>query len=100
MGFLAKLKKLFSAGGMNAPLLEVVVRCSNCGEVIHSQINLHNDLSLLDEGDVTQYYCRKGLVGGGESRCFQEVVVEYVFDSNRNVIDRRVEGGQFVDEGA
>ena len=96
MGFLSKLKQLFSGGGASAPLLDVVVRCSNCGEIIRSQINLHNDLSLREE-DGTFYYCRKGLVGSGETRCFQEVIVEYIFDANRNVIDRRIEGGEFVD---
>jgi hypothetical protein len=96
MGFLAKLKKLFSGGGSSPPMLEVAVRCNRCGEVIHSQISLHNDLSLQDDDT---YYCRKGLVGGGDTRCYQQVVVEYFFDANRNVVDRRIQGGQFVDEG-
>ena len=98
MGFLRKLKQLFSAGS-SSPLLEIVVRCNRCKEIIHGQINLHHDLSVQYDGDDTRYYCRKGLVGSGENRCFQQVVVEYTFDGNRNVIDRRIEGGQFVDEG-
>jgi len=96
MGFLAKIKKIFSGGGPSPPLLDVVVRCNRCGEIIRSQINLHNDLSLRDDDT---YYCRKGLVGGENTRCFQEVVIEYVFDAKRNVIDRRIQGGQFADEG-
>jgi hypothetical protein len=98
MGFLRKLKQLFSAGA-SSPLLEVVVRCNRCKEIIHGQINLHHDLSVQYDGDDTHYYCRKGLIGSGENRCFQQVVVEYTFDGNRNVIDRQIEGGQFVDEG-
>ena len=101
MGFLDKLKKIFSGGtGGGAPLLDIAVRCDRCGEIIHGQINLNNDLSVQYEGDDTFYYCRKGLVGGSGSRCFQEVVVEYTFDARRTVIERRIEGGQFVDEGA
>ena len=101
MGILDKLKKLFSGGaaGGGAPLLDVTVRCDRCGEIIHGQINLHNDLSVQYEGDDQHYYCRKGLVGGKETRCFQEVVVEYTFDAQRKVIDRRIEGGRFVDDG-
>jgi hypothetical protein len=99
MAFLDKLKKLFSGGaGSSAPLMDITVRCDRCGETIHGQINLHNDLSVRYEGDDQYYYCRKGLVGGGETRCFQEVIVEYTFDGQRRVIERRVEGGQFVDD--
>ena len=102
MGFLDRLKKLFggAGGGTGGPLLDIAVRCHRCGEVIRSQINLRNDLSVEYDGDQVRYYCRKGLVGSGSSRCFQTVVVEYTFDANHNVIDRRIEGGTFVDEGA
>jgi hypothetical protein len=99
MGFLKKLKQALFAPP-SAPTLEVVVRCNRCREVIHGQINLHNDLSVEYDGDTTQYHCRKGLLGTGENRCFQQVVVEYTFDANRNVIDRRIEGGQFVEQEA
>ena len=97
MGFFSKLKRLFSTQP-SSPLLDIAVRCNRCKEIIHGQIHLHNDLSVQYDGDNTVYYCRKGLVGTGENRCFQQVVVEYTFDANRNLIERRVEGGQFVDE--
>jgi hypothetical protein len=100
MSFLDKIKKLFSGGGGgSSPMLDIAVRCDRCGEIIHGQINLSNDLSVRYEGDDQLYYVRKGLVGGGETRCFQEVVVEYTFDGQRNVIDRQVTGGRFVDDG-
>jgi len=100
MGFLKKLGRLFSGGSSrSAPLLDVTVRCSRCHEIISGQINLHNDLSLQYEGDTTRYFCRKGLVGTGENHCFQQIYIEYTFDASRNMIDRRIEGGEFVDEG-
>jgi hypothetical protein len=101
MSFLAKIKKFFSGGtaGSGSPMLDVAVRCDRCGEIIHGQINLRNDLSVRYEGDDQFYYVRKGLVGGGETRCFQEVVIEYTFDGQRNVIDRQATGGRFVDDG-
>ena len=58
---------------------------------------LSNDLSVRYDGDDRSYFCRKGLVGGGETRCFQQVTVEYTFDARRQVIERRAEGGRFVD---
>ena len=100
MGFLKKIaKSLFGGGpgGRPAPMLDFDVRCDRCGEVIHGQINLNNDLSVQYEGDDRFYFCRKGLVGSGETRCFQQVIVEYTFDARRQVIERRVEGGRFVD---
>jgi hypothetical protein len=100
MGFLQKLaKSLFGEGGgqREAPTIEFAVRCDRCGEVIHGQINLHHDLSVQYEGDDQFYFCRKGLMGGGETRCFQQVIVEYTFDARRQVIERRAEGGRFVD---
>ena len=100
MGFWKKLGQLFSPRSTgSAPLLDVTVRCNRCKEVIHGQINLHNDLSLEYDGDATHYFCRKGLVGTGENHCFQQINIEYTFDANRNVVDRKIEGGQFVDEG-
>lgn len=99
MGFLRKLKNLF-APTSGAPLIELVVRCNRCKEVIHGQINLHNDLSVQYDRDTTTYFCRKALMGTGENRCFQQVVVEYTFDANRNVIERQIQGGQFVDQEA
>ena len=101
MGFLDKLKRFFSGStGSSSPQLEVVVQCNRCKEIIHGQINLHNDLSVEYDGDTAHYYCRKGLMGAGDNRCFQQVVVAYTFDANRNVIDRQAEGGRFVDEEA
>ena len=102
MGFLQKLKSLFSGGKGGASqgqanILDFYVRCDRCGETIHGQINLNHDLSVHYEGDDTFYFCRKGLVGGGETRCFQQVTVEYTFDARRTVIERRVQGGRFVD---
>jgi hypothetical protein len=101
MGFLKKIaKSLFGGVGQrSSPIMDFAVRCSSCGEVIQGQVNLHNDLSAQYEGDDLQYFCRKGLVGSGETRCFQQVTVEFTFDGQRNVIDRRVEGGRFVEPG-
>jgi hypothetical protein len=100
MEFLKKIVKslLGSGGGVRrSPMLDFDVRCNRCGEVIHGQINLNNDLSVQYDGDYRTYFCRKVLVGSGETRCFQQVTVEYTFDAQRTVIERRVDGGRFVE---
>ncbi len=76
----------------------VAVKCNRCGEVTRARINLRNDLSLeYDEASGSPtYFCRKVLMGEG-GRCFQRMEVELTFDANRNVVNRDVSGGQFVE---
>ncbi len=92
MGF---LKRLF--GGVTAKPEKryyiFQVKCKRCGEIIEGRIDLDNDLSLGDEGD--NYIVRKGLVGA--NRCFQQIEVELKFDSSRQLLERTIVGGMFVD---
>lgn len=100
MRIFERLKQLFvSAGTDSLPLMPVVVRCSRCGQVIRGQVNLRNDLSVEYDGDRARYFCRKGLSGSGDNRCFQVVEIEYTFDADRRLIKRQIQGGTFVDEG-
>ena len=92
MGF---LKKLFSS---TLPKPEkhyytFQVKCKRCGEVIEGRIDLDNDLSLNDEGN--GYIVRKGLIGG--NRCFQQIEVELNFDSSRQLQEKTITGGTFVE---
>ena len=59
---------------------------------------MQNDLSLIygPEKNESSYYCRKVLVGS--NRCFRPIEAEFFFDSNRELVDRKVKGGQFVSE--
>jgi hypothetical protein len=69
------------------------VKCKRCGEIIEGRIDLDNDLSLNDEGD--GYIVRKGLIGG--NRCFQQIEVELNFDSSRQLTEKTITGGTFVE---
>lgn len=96
MGF---LKKLFAAAPSDSRnIYPLVVKCNRCGEIIEGQVNLANDLSAGDgeEGDAGGYYCRKLLMG--KRRCFQQIEVQLRFNKDRQMVDRQVVGGQFVDE--
>jgi hypothetical protein len=94
MGF---LKKLF--GGIDAKpekrYYSFNVKCNRCSEVIEGRVDLDNDLSLDYEGNSTIYFVRKGLVGN--NRCFQQIEVEMKFTPNRELIEKKVTGGQFTD---
>ena len=92
MGF---LKNLFG-GGESAKSEKRYyvfhVKCKRCGEVIEGRVDMDNDLSLNDEGE--GYIVRKGLIGA--NRCFQQIEVELNFDSSRQLIDKSITGGEFV----
>lgn len=92
MGF---LKKLFSStpAKPDKRYCTFNVKCNRCGEVIEGRVDLDNDLSLNDEGD--GYLVRKGLIGA--NRCFQQIEVELTFDSNRQLGEKTISGGTFVE---
>ena len=92
MGF---LKKLFGGEAAKPEKRYYVfqVKCNRCGELIEGRVDLDNDLSLSDEGD--NYIVRKGLVGA--NRCFQQIETEMTFNSARELLDKSVRGGTFVE---
>jgi hypothetical protein len=94
---LKRLAGLFvpPTGGGNLYLLSV--QCNRCGEVIQTQVNLANDLSVEygEDEKAAGYYCRKLLMG--KQRCFQQIEVTLTFDARRKLIDRKIEGGKFVE---
>ena len=91
MGF---LKKLFGGGASsaNAGFYTFTVRCDRCGETIEGKVNLSNDLSLADDGG---YHVRKVLMGSGH--CFQQIEVTLDFDASRQLQDKQISGGKFVE---
>lgn len=92
MGF---LKKLFSDNPVKPEkhYFTFNVKCKRCGEIIEGRVDLDNELSLNDEGN--GYIVRKGLIGG--NRCFQQIEVEITFTSTRELIEKTIIGGTFVE---
>lgn len=89
------LKKLFSDNPVKPEkhYYTFNVKCKRCGEIIEGRVDLDNDLSMNDEGN--GYIVRKGLIGG--NRCFQQIEVELTFDSSRQLIEKTITGGTFVE---
>jgi hypothetical protein len=50
---------------------------------------------LLREIERCGYIVRKGLIGG--NRCFQQIEVELNFDSSRQLTEKTITGGTFVE---
>jgi hypothetical protein len=91
MGF---LKKLFGGGGTSSSsdFYTFNVRCVRCGETIEGRVNLANDLSMDDEGG---YLVRKVLMGSG--RCFQQIEVIFHYNSERQLQEKEISAGKFVE---
>ena len=68
-------------------------KCLRCSEIIEGRVDLDNDLSQNDEGN--GYYARKLLMGG--NLCFQQIEVELTFDSSRQLMEKTITGGTFVE---
>jgi hypothetical protein len=73
----------------------VYVRCAHCGSVAHSRIDLRNDLSPDDEGN--GMIVRKVLV---DERCFRPMEALLRFSRSRQLVEQKLDGGEFIDEQA
>ncbi|GAB4522936.1 MAG: hypothetical protein Fur0018_05280 [Anaerolineales bacterium] len=82
-----------------SPLYPITVRCARCGEEITTHVNLHHDLSRLDEPGPqgSTYFSRKMLVGNGH--CFQRVEVSLYFDQSRKLTAQEISGGALLSHG-
>jgi hypothetical protein len=99
MGLLKKISDLFMPAKTSADTgYWIAARCRHCGETVRTRVNLGNDLSLDYGEDVegVKYLCRKTLMG--DQGCFQRIEVELFFDSQKRLVDRRITGGEFVDD--
>lgn len=99
MSLLRKLTSLFAPGeACDTYAYWLHVQCDRCGEKICTRLDLRNDLSIrYGETDRdTTYFCRKTLAGSG--RCFQQIETELTFDTRRQLVDRRIQGGKFISE--
>jgi hypothetical protein len=91
-------KKLFMGGGSSQERFYTYrVKCKRCGEIIEGRIDTTNDLSVEYEGDREIYYVRKVLMGDGDTRCYQKIEVGLKFNKERELLEKVVENGEFVE---
>lgn len=102
MSILRKLMSFFTGPAISpqGSALDLAVRCARCGEIIHTRIDLANDLSAdYDAAGTARYFCRKLLIGEGAGglRCFQRIEVELYFDAAKQPVGSEIRGGEIVD---
>ena len=97
MGFFDWLTGLFQ-GQRDGDAYWLHVRCDQCQEVLRTRVDLAHDLSTRydNSGRIDGYFTRKTLMGS--SKCFNQVVVEVVFDARRRAMGHEVQGGQLISQ--
>ena len=72
------------------------VRCSRCEDKFHLFIHKSWDLSqnFEKDGSVT-YFLKKKIFGVG---CPNRIQVEMKFDSNKNLVSKQIENGEFIED--
>jgi len=72
------------------------VRCSECDDKFHLFIHKSWELSqnFEEDGSVT-YFLKKKIFGVG---CPNQIYVDMTFDSNKNLISKQIENGEFLDD--
>ena len=95
MGFMKKLADLFG-GKSEGNIHREYVRCARCKEKLTVRVNLNGELTpQYGEGEGA-YYVRKGVLGSGETRCFQMIEMESYFDYDKRLVSRYITGGEFI----
>jgi len=89
------LKKLFSSQPAPKSYYTFTVKCKRCDEIINGRIDLDNDLSADYEESGDVYHVRKVLMG--ENKCFQRVESIFKFDSNKQMLEKDITGGEFIE---
>ena len=99
--FFKNLGRIFagnpSATGTDKDGLYFYLRCDRCGEVIQVRLNRNNDLSMEygengERSDMLQAH--KVVVG---QKCYNRIDADFIFDRNRNLVQKNATGGKFVD---
>jgi hypothetical protein len=94
MGF---FNRLFKHSRPSGTFQTFSVKCARCGETIQGHVNVNNEPSLeVDSKGKTYFTCRKVLIGN--SRCFQQIEVFFIYDEGRCVLERKINGGEFVED--
>jgi hypothetical protein len=96
MGFIDSLRKVLGGSGSSGgELYWIYARCRRCGEPLLGRVDLRNEPSLADDGET--WTVRKGLIGSGQSRCYQVVEVTLTFDATKqHVLESEAAGGELI----
>ena len=87
-------KKLFRSGS-SEDFIEFKVKCNNCSEVITVGVSLKYDLQQDMDSEAGGYILKKEIQ---DSKCFRVITMTAKFNMNKDLIDKSISGGEFIDQ--
>ncbi len=91
MGFLDRVRSVFASPGSDLNAMWLYVRCARCGTPLAVRVDLRNEPSI--DYETGGYVLHKEMM---DSKCFSLMHAEVRFDDKRNVIERKVDRGEFI----
>ncbi len=91
MGFLDRVKSAFASPGSDPNAMWLYVRCARCGTPLAVRVDLRNEPSI--DYETGGYVLHKEMM---DNKCFLLMHAEVRFDDKRNVIERKVDKGEFI----
>jgi hypothetical protein len=89
------LRKLLGISGSSTSqeekgLITLYIRCSRCGSIVPVRIRTSSDISR-DDDDAP--FVRKVVI---DNTCYSRMEMELRFDGAYRIVDRSIQGGEFV----
>jgi hypothetical protein len=99
MGFFKRIVDAIKGGGSGQSRdregLYLYVKCGRCGTPVRVRVNRYHDLQR--DYDTGEMVLRKEIM---DDKCFRLMDAMVRFDARYQVIDREIEGGEFISEEA
>jgi hypothetical protein len=97
MGFLKKILDAVTGGGSGRSRdregLYIYVKCGRCGTPVRVRVSKYHDLQR--DYDTGEMVLRKEIM---DDKCFRLMDATVRFDPRYQVIDRKIQGGEFITE--
>jgi len=88
-------KKLFSSKDRGLEdLIHFRIKCKNCDEIVDVWVNKKYDLQQDLDSEDGGYVLKKEVQ---DSKCFRIMTLTARFDRNKNLLEKIIENGEFVE---
>lgn len=94
MGFLDSLKSMFTPPA-DPNAMWLYVKCKRCGTPLAVRVDLRNELSA--DYETSGYVLHKEMM---DNQCFTLMHAEIRFDAKRNVVEQKIDKGEFITKEA
>lgn len=91
MSVLDRVKAMFASQGNDPNAMWLYVRCARCGTPLAVRVDLRNEPSIDYENG--GYVLHKEMM---DNKCFSLMHAEVRFDEKRNVVERKIDKGEFI----